>query len=268
MKRILVIDESEVIRETLALILGREFIVSKRSLEMGRSPFADTSAEPIDLMILGVAPQFGAEAGNLVRLAAQLPFAVLFLVDTKSTARAIIEHGQLACLTKPFNPYELHERVGELLARRAGSTQLRAFAHDEKPHELSRYVTYPYVSRSAASLVERFAATPLPLLVFGEMGCGQDKVARGIFALQRKAGVYASLSAGDVSADYLEQKRNDISAQRTIQGTAPTLLVENLDKGSPAAQSLLMNFLEEQESKLGPFRYLATANEFRLLRNL
>src|SRR5437660_1085784 len=32
MKRILVIDESEVVRETLALILGREFAVSKRSL--------------------------------------------------------------------------------------------------------------------------------------------------------------------------------------------------------------------------------------------
>ena len=32
MKRILVIDESEVVRETLALILGREFAVSKRPL--------------------------------------------------------------------------------------------------------------------------------------------------------------------------------------------------------------------------------------------
>ena len=32
MKRILIIDESEIVRETLALILGREFAVSKRTL--------------------------------------------------------------------------------------------------------------------------------------------------------------------------------------------------------------------------------------------
>ena len=32
MKRILVVDESAVVRESLALILGREFAVSKRPL--------------------------------------------------------------------------------------------------------------------------------------------------------------------------------------------------------------------------------------------
>ena len=62
MKRILVIDESEVVRETLGLILGREFAVTKRppstSLESsladakdevdsgGRAPVARASGEP------------------------------------------------------------------------------------------------------------------------------------------------------------------------------------------------------------------------------
>lgn len=260
MKRILVIDESEVIRETLALILGREFIVSKRSLGIGELTFVEAAAEPVDLLIFGVAPQLGAEASHLVRFAAQLPFAVLFLVDTKSTARAIAEHGEIACLIKPFNPYELHERVGELLARRAGSTRLRAFFHDEKRDDLSRYVTHPYVSRSAASLVERFATAPLPLLVFGEMGCGQSRVARGMRALQLKSGFQTSLSAADITTDYLERKRMEISTQRMITGGAPTLLVENLDKSSPTSQSLLLDFLAEQEEKVGALRYLTTAN--------
>ena len=116
MKRILIIDDSEVIRETLALILGREFIVSKRAL--GSQQFRFVAAnEDIDLLILGVAPQFGSEPVNLVRIAAEFPFAVLFLVDSKSTARAIEEHERVSCLTKPFNPYELHASVGRLLAR-------------------------------------------------------------------------------------------------------------------------------------------------------
>ena len=260
MKRILVIDESEVIRETLALILGREFSVSKRSLRAGELPFVEASSEPIDLLIFGVAPQLGAEASHLVRFAAQLPFAVLFLVETKTTARAITEHGHLACLIKPFNPYELHERVGELLARHAGSTRLRVFDHDEKPHELKRYVAYPYVSRSTASLVERFAAVRLPILIFGELGCGQDRVARGMRATQPNPGGTVSMSAADVSVGYLAQKRVEISTKRMIDATATTLLIENLEKSSPATQSLLLDFLDEQEEQVAPLRYLTTAS--------
>jgi DNA-binding NarL/FixJ family response regulator len=88
MKRILVIDESEVVRETLALILGREFAVSKRPLGDSGLPSPD-SAHEIDLLIFGVSPHHGLEAGRLVQLARQLPFAVLFLVESKSTARRI-----------------------------------------------------------------------------------------------------------------------------------------------------------------------------------
>ena len=260
MKRILVIDESEVIRETLALILGREFNVSKRALRAGELPFVEASSEPIDLLIFGVAPQLGAETSHLVRFAAQLPFAVLFLVETKTTARAITEHGHLACLTKPFNPYELHQRVGELLARHAGSTRLRVFDRDDKPHELKRYIAYPYVSRSTASLVERFAAVRLPILIFGELGCGQDRVARGMRATQANPGFMVSMSAADVSVDYLAQKRVEISTKRMIDAAATTLLIEHLEKSSPATQSLLLDFLDEQEGQAAPLRYLTTAS--------
>ena len=88
MKRILVIDESEVVRETLALILGREFAVSKRPLRSPGFPLAD-SHEQVDLLILGLTPQLSAETANVLRFVTRLPFAVLFLVESKSVARAI-----------------------------------------------------------------------------------------------------------------------------------------------------------------------------------
>src|ERR1051325_7791104 len=118
MKRILVIDESEVVRETLALILGRQFAVSKRALANQGFSFSDSQAQ-VDLLILGSSPRYGLEAASLTRFAAQFPFAVLFLVDSRSATRAIQSEAQVDFLTKPFNPYELHEKVGLLLARRA-----------------------------------------------------------------------------------------------------------------------------------------------------
>ena len=80
------------------------------------------------LLIFGVTPQLGAEMAGLLRFAAQLPFAVLFLVESKSIARHIEDKAEVGCLTKPFNPYELHEKVGQLLARRAvfSETGIRA----------------------------------------------------------------------------------------------------------------------------------------------
>ena len=54
-KRILVIEESEVVRETLALILGREFLVAKRPFARGAFSFADSERD-VDLLILAVTP--------------------------------------------------------------------------------------------------------------------------------------------------------------------------------------------------------------------
>ena len=86
-KRILVIEESEVVRETLALILGREFVVAKRPFGKGVFSFAETDRD-VDLLILGVTPAIGKEPSSLLRFADRAPFSVLFLVDSKSAARA------------------------------------------------------------------------------------------------------------------------------------------------------------------------------------
>src|SRR5512132_2492864 len=202
MKRILVIDESEVVRETLALILGREFAVSKRSLDENGLPSLDATHE-FDLLILGVSPRHGLDTGNLVQLARKWPFAVLFLVESRSTARVIESSNALECLTKPFNPYELQERVGQLLTRskRVGPRQIWKRVEHEDP---SPYLEFPFLSRSAASLIKRFAATQLPLLIHGELGCGQHQV---VSAIQRQQGGNpVAVDAAVVDADYLAQE--------------------------------------------------------------
>jgi DNA-binding NtrC family response regulator len=255
MKRILVIDESEVIRETLALILGREFVVLKRAHGAATFSFADSDAE-VDLLILGVRPAIGIESSSLVRFASRVPFAVLFLVDSRLTAKAIEERKKVGCLAKPFNPVELKEKVGRLLARRSVQTQ-EAIWSTEIRQDQPDYSKFPYLSRAAASLAARFGTTKLPLLITGEVGCGQERVARAIYALQAIAGACVSLNAAEISADYLAQKSFEISCNRRLQANTVTLLIENLEKVLPAGQSALLNFLEEDER--GEWRFLTTA---------
>jgi DNA-binding NtrC family response regulator len=262
MKRILVIDESEVVRETLALILGREFAVSKRSLAEKGLPPPD-AAHDFDLLILGVSPRHGFETGNLVQLARQLPFAVLFLVESRSTAKVIEGSDAVECLTKPFNPYELQERVGQLLTRGKRTGRRQSWIERGEREDLSRYLEFPFLSRSAASLVQRFAATHLPLLIHGELGCGQHQV---VSAIQRQQnGICVSLNAAIVDADYLAQKRQELWSIASVNMTPIILLIENLDRCEATAQTPLVEYVADAQ-QLGKLRLLSTADADLLAR--
>jgi DNA-binding NtrC family response regulator len=257
MKRILIIDESEVIRETLALILGRDYIVSKRTLGDKQFRLADAHQE-CDLLIIGVAPQLGWEAVSLARFSAQLPCAVLFLVDSKSAARDLSESSEIACLPKPFNPYELHARVGQLLARQRNVSR-PIISAGEAASRLHRYLEFPYVSRSVASVVQRFAQTGLSILISGELGCGQENVARAIQTLQPDASIGVSFNVAEMSAEQLRRTSTELARCRQLDASAPILLIHNLDQCHTTDQSSLLRFLEEQDERDVPVRCLTTA---------
>jgi DNA-binding NtrC family response regulator len=258
-KRILVIEESEVIRETLALILGREFLVAKRPFGKGVFSFADTDRD-VDLVILGVTPAIGKEPSSLLRFADKAPFAVLFLVDSKSAARAIEDREKVDCLAKPFSPYELKEKVGRLLARRTILSKVLSHPAVEPPGELTRYLDFPYLTRAAASLAHRFAATQLPILISGEIGCGQERVARGIHFLVARFGSWVLLNAAEINAAYLHQKSLQLSWSR-CEAPSVTMIVENVDRLSLSGQAELLDFLENEESKFGTCRLLTTSRD-------
>ena len=257
-KRILVIEESEVVRETLALILGREFVVAKRPFGKGTFPFAETDRD-VDLLILGVTPAIGKEPSSLLRFADRAPFAVLFLVDSKSAARAIEDRERVGCLAKPFSPYELKEKVGQLLARRNILSEALSHSGVEPEGDFTRYLEFPYLSRAAGSLVHRFAATGLPILISGEIGCGQERVARGIHFLGAGFGSWILLHAAEINSAYLDQKSLQLSWCRSSEAMPVTLIIENVDQLSLSGQAELVNFLEEEEAKFGKCRLITTA---------
>ncbi len=258
MKRVLVIDDSAVVRETLALVLGGGFLVLKRPPETGVDALVRAD-EKIDLLIYGVAPAVAADMSSLQRFAAQAPCAVLFLVDSKITARAIEDRGDVACLAKPFNPYELLDKVKELLARREILPDRPSELGIKESQEFRRFLEYPYLGRSAASLVHRFATSRLPVLILGEVGSGQERVARAIFSVQAGTIPPISLNAADISVDSLDRKALGLRSARDSSGAPTALLIENLDRIELSGQSLLLDFLEREEGNSGGWRLVTTS---------
>jgi DNA-binding NtrC family response regulator len=256
MKRILVIDESEVIRETLALILGRDFSVVKKFLGTAGFSLADTSAD-VDLLIIGVSPALRSETGKLLRFAAQVSCAVLFLVESRSAIKLIEEQETVGCLAKPFNPYELKQKVGMLLARTAVVPSMRPMRVLPSNPAHSRYLTYPFLDRTAAALVQRFARTNLPVLVSGEIGCGQERVARGICTLAGTDIACSFVNAAEINDEFLASKMVQLSWWTEKSGRI--FVVEEIEKLSASAQSKFLNFIEEVETKSVECRFLATS---------
>ena len=254
MKRILVIDESEVIRETLALILGRDFFVVKKFL--GTKGFSLADANPdVDLLIIGVSPALRSDAGKLLRFAAEVRCAVLFLVDSRSATKLIEEQETVGCLAKPFNPYELKQKVGTLLARTAVLPRMRPLPATRNSPTNSHYLSFPFLSRTAVNLVHRFARTRLPVLVSGEIGCGQERVVRGMCAVSDAACII--MNAAEINEPFLTSKKAPLGWQAEQSGRI--FVMEEIEKISASAQSQLLNFIDEIEATAVNCRFLTTS---------
>jgi DNA-binding NtrC family response regulator len=257
MKRILIIDESPAVRETLALILGRDFAVIQQTPEKGPLELA-ASTDDVDLLIFGTRPGLSARWSNLWRFASRAPFAILFLVDSKFAVSALPAGDQFAYLIKPFNPYELREKVAALLERKPVGGERKKPQTQTAARDLSRFLAYPYVARPIALLAPRFADTRLPILVGGEIGCGQDRIARAIHAIDRHGGVWLSLHGSEVNAESLAAVTDEVSAADAA-GSPITFVIEKLERVAAGEQSRLSNFLEEKGAAAVKWRLLATS---------
>ena len=158
MKRILVVDDSDAVRETLALLLEGDFAVVRSAVGAEGLSLADIQHD-VGLLIIGVAPAAVTRASALLSFATRRRLAILFLVDSKSLGKSIAIRENVGWLSKPFNPYELKAEVARLLAPTVMPSTPPAGLPEAQHHELTRFVEFPYVNRVAASLIRRFAAT-------------------------------------------------------------------------------------------------------------
>jgi signal transduction histidine kinase len=100
----------------------------------------------------------------------------------------------------------------------------------------------------------------LPVLIWGERGCGQDRIARALLDEAAQAGLLVTLNGLEIAADYLEHQHALLTALSSVRGSHPAVLIEGLERVAPAGQSLLLNFIDAIEGTRGRLRLLATAN--------
>src|SRR5918992_2388230 len=197
MKRILIIEPSRAVRETVAQLLARDYELEQRDGLLHGAALAGAAARA-DLVISSAGQ--GAWVSELARLKAP----VILLAESDSAAQAFAGRGNFKLLLKPFNPYDFKTAVEALL----NLPNLSPPA----PVPPGGYLEYPYLSHGAARLAQRFGSLSLPLLIWGERGCGQDRVARAMLREAARAGVLVWLNAPDLTADDLKHQQEQLIA--------------------------------------------------------
>jgi transcriptional regulator with AAA-type ATPase domain len=219
-QRVLVVDESAAIRETIRTVLGGQY-------EVCTLPPRDYLTEPArwqreaDLLIIG------AEFAGTVE-PQSLP--TIWLTDLRAAAT----DPRGCTLPREFSPRELRRQVRTILAPPAPVAP--------QPR-LVRRLTEPYVSPEAARVLDTARTNRLPVLIVGEAGTGKRAVARALHEACG-AGQFLSRSGATWGADSpLAVGPTDCSS-----ANCGTLYIHHIDRLPEAGQDRLHDLLEPTRS--------------------
>jgi len=180
MKKMLVIDNSLSVRESLRIIFQDSFHVETED------PWQDIlsllSAETFDLVILGLGGKVGQEVDLLRDIAALDPkLPLIALVEQEQ--REVLEGISLPYITdlvvKPFNVFELREKVKRLQKRKVLSPYARSPLKMKHIFQQQKVYFPPAVRHKLSEVtIKTKSASLIPVLLQGESGTGREIAAK------------------------------------------------------------------------------------------
>ncbi|MHC4416021.1 MAG: sigma-54-dependent transcriptional regulator [Planctomycetota bacterium] len=288
MSRILVVDDKEMMRDSVATMLVRKGhgVVVAASAPAALEKIAQ---RPFDCLItdLQMPDMNGLELlGEARRHDEQLPVIVMTAYGTVETAVQAMKQGAFDYLTKPFTGDELLVTVD------------RALEHAElvRENQILRAAAAPAGGRSAAqthamigngptmrrlkSRLERIADSHGTVLISGESGSGKEVAAHWLHRQSPRANApYLAINCAALSTSLLEselfghEKGAFTGADKLRKGRFEladrgTLLLDEISEIAPAIQAKLLRVLQERtfervgssSSRTVDVRVIATTN--------
>lgn len=259
--RILVVDDEQNIRMTLAMCLeaeGHTAIVCSGIDEA----LEQVSRQVFDLIFLDV--RLGMHNGleYLSTLIADCPWTKVVVITafaSVTTAVKAMKLGATDYLPKPFTPAQVQLVMQKVAERRRMELQIDALQSTlgAMDPEADLYTENAQMRR-ALEMARQVAPSNTTLLICGEVGAGKGRLARAIHAWSpRAAAPFAAVSCDTTTADELDAElfgltRDDANPPVDMPGRIElaqggTLALHDIARIPPSLQPKILRFLTERE---------------------
>ena len=180
MKKMLVIDNSVSVRESLRIIFQDAFHVE--TMDPWQDILSLLGTEPFDLIIMGLGGRVGQEIDllrDITALNPQLPLMALVDQEHRESLEGISSPYVTDLVIKPFNVFELREKVKKLQKKEALSPYMRSplkmrHVFDQQKIYFSASIRHKL---SEVTLRTKTAAV-FPVMLNGERGTGRETAAK------------------------------------------------------------------------------------------
>jgi two-component system response regulator PilR (NtrC family) len=209
-KRILIVDDEQSMREMLAILLKKEGLDVRSA--GSRSEAAETLRRgPVDLVLTDVKLPDGDGLEILRHVKSGSPetaVVVMTAYGTSEMAVAARKLGAEAYILKPFDVDELRIVVRDALAHRTLREENQRLKREVgQAYGLDRVIGVSEVMASLFEMVRAIAPTSSTVLITGESGTGKELVARAIHGLSARAdGPFVSVNCGALTETLLESE--------------------------------------------------------------
>ena len=263
LRKILIVDDEESVRDSLALLLKDSYLVEKVGDPQDVLALVQRDPHPDAILLDVLLPGLNGLAllKSIKEIDPKLPVVMLTGAGSVKGAVEAMQHGATNYINKPFDIRELKEVLAGIFTERrcaksGGPSTTRVLTVDAD--------FGPMVGKSAAMLnmfsqVDTVASRDSTVLITGESGTGKELVARQIhLRSSRKHGPFIALNCASIPESLIEselfghEKGAFTHAVERRLGQfeladGGTLFLDEIGELSPAVQVKLLRFLQEQE---------------------
>jgi DNA-binding NtrC family response regulator len=261
MARILVVDDKDLMRESMELTLRRSGHAVETATD-GRAALDLLSASRFDLVVTDLKMPGISGVDLLEKIKAKWPDIEVVLITAFGTIDVAVRAMKLGAydfLQKPFKADQLTAVVDRALEHRRLKTEneaLRSQVAAARPVEL---VGRSPVVEQIRSQIQQVAPSPATVLIYGESGVGKEVVARLIhLGSPRAARPMLCLNCAALSDNLLEselfghERGAFTGADRRRKGRfeladGGTLLLDEISEIEPRLQAKLLRVLQERQ---------------------
>ncbi len=207
MPTVLVVDDEPAVRESLRMLLKREYAVDTAE-SVDTALQAVTESVP-DLILLDVVMP-GRSGLDLLpelrELALEIPVIVLTATNTVAVAVEAMKLGAADFVTKPFELEALRLKVAQILERRVLEREVVRLRDEVRQRQrLGSMVGRSPAIQEVFRTIERLAKASATVLISGESGTGKELAARAIHDLSPRSGEpFVPVNCGAIPRDLIE----------------------------------------------------------------